>query len=605
MMEEKLGVTEAQIIKACYLAIKAHKSSSSNNNNIGYIKESSSEDGASVFAFGGSWGDEDFYSHEPFGEIIIDASLFPSLKSVGNKEPAKINQGFFRRFQAVLQSLQGEVEKAIKKAKPIIFTGHYSGGPVAILAAVWYLEKYTRSSGVFPCKCLTFGSPLVGDRIFTHALNRENWARFFLHFVGRYDIVPRITLAPYSSLKTEFGQILDFFNPKSKSFQKPSILTSQEALTFFKTVLKNASSVASHAACNLMGSTNSLLEIISNFVALSPYRPSGTFIFCTGNGKLVCVKNPNAVLQILFYCCQPGNESEVKDAASRSLCMDYNKELDDSLLGMQDVVYLDDDDMEIPLSANSNASGDTASVNAALKDLGLSTRARLCLRAAQAFEKKKLEYEKTIDSKIPIIIKMHDVIADYQKTCKDRKIGYYDAFKIQKGTPDFNANVKRLELAGIWDEIVEMLKRYELPDGFESRPEWVELGTKFRKLVETLDIANYYRHSKDEDTGTYLRDGGRPKRYKYTQRWYEHAHRLSEDSSSETIFWAKVEELKRKPFEEVKNQIVDLEKQVSEWVRKGELDDDVFLEKSTFVEWLKTLQQKHRYESCLRLEFGH
>ncbi|KAJ0805228.1 putative carboxylesterase [Helianthus annuus] len=598
-MEEKLGVTEAQMIKACCLAVRSHKSS-------GYIKESGSED--TVFAFGGSWAHQDFYSHEPFGEITIDPSLFPSLKSVGNNEPAKINQGFFRRFQALLlQTLQAEVEKAIKKAKPIIFTGHSSGGPVAILAAVWYLEKYTRSSGD-PCKCLTFGSPLVGDRIFTHALNRENWARFFLHFVGRYDIVPRITLAPYSSLKTEFGQILDFFNPKSSNFHKSSILISQEALTFFKTVLKNASSVASHAACNLMGSTNSLLEIISSFVELSPYRPSGTFIFCTGNGKLVCVKNPNAVLQILFYCCQPGDESEVKDATSRSLYMDYNKELEDSLLGMQDVVYLDDDDdddTEIPLSANTNASGDTASINAALKDLGLSTRARLCLRAAQAFEKKKLEYQKTIDSKIPMIIKMHDVIADYQKACNDRKIGYYDAFKIQKGTPDFNANVKRLELAGIWDEIVEMLKRYELPDGFESRPEWVELGTKFRKLVEPLDIANYYRHSKDEDTGTYLRDGGRPKRYKYTQRWHEHAHRLNEGSSSETIFWAKVEELRRKPFAEVKDQIVGLEKQVREWVQTEELNNDVFLEKSTFVVWWKTLPQQHRSESCLRLQFGH
>ncbi|MFS7912454.1 putative carboxylesterase [Helianthus anomalus] len=204
-----------------------------------------------------------------------------------------------------------------------------------------------------------------------------------------------------------------------------------------------------------------------------------------------------------------------------------------------------------------------------------------------------------------MIIKMHDVIADYQKACNDRKIGYYDAFKIQKGTSDFNANVKRLELAGIWDEIVEMLKRYELPDGFESRPEWVELGTKFRKLVEPLDIANYYRHSKDEDTGTYLRDGGRPKRYKYTQRWHEHAHRLNEGSSSETIFWAKVEELRRKPFAEVKDQIVGLEKQVREWVRTEELKNDVFLEKSTFVEWWKTLPQQHRSESCLRLQFGH
>lgn len=237
---------------------------------------------------------------------------------------------------------------------------------MAILAAVWYLEKYTRAKGRFPCNCVTFGSPLVGDRIFTHALNRENWSRFFLHFVGRYDIVPRITFSPLSSIENEFGQILDFFNPKSRNFQKQLIPISQEALSFFKKVLKNASSVASHAACNLMESTNSLLEIISSFVELSPYRPCGTYIFCTGNGKMVAVKNPYAVLQILFYCSQPGDEGEVRNAASRSLYMDYNNELEESLLGMQDIVYLDDE-IEIPLSSHSNS----ASVNTALKDLGL------------------------------------------------------------------------------------------------------------------------------------------------------------------------------------------------------------------------------------------
>lgn len=234
-----------------------------------------------------------------------------------------------------------------------------------------------------------------------------------------------------------------------------------------------------------------------------------------------------------------------------------------------------------------------------------STRARLCLRAAQAFEKQKLQNEKMIDSKKLNIIKTQDMIADYQKACRDRKIGYFDAFKIQKGNDDFNANVQRLELAGIWDEIVEMLKRYELPDGFESRKEWIELGTKFRKLVEPLDIANYYRHSKDEDTGTYLRDGGRPKRYKYTQRWYEHAHKLKEGSSSETIFWAKVEEMRRKPFEAMKEQIVAFEKEVSEWVQKEALGKDIFLERSTFVEWWKTLPEKHRSGSCLKAHFGN
>ena len=165
--------------------------------------------------------------------------------------------------------------------------------------------------------------------------------------------------------------------------------------------------------------------------------------------------------------------------------------------------------------------------------------------------------------------------------------------------------MKGLKLAGIWDIIVEMLKWYELPHKFESNEDWIKLGTKFRKLVKPLDIANYYRHSKDEDTGTYLREGGRPKRYKYTQRWREHAEKLDEGASSETTFWAKVEELKRKTYEKTKEQVIDLEKQVNEWVEKEEIWKDVFLEKSTFVEWWKTLPQKHRSESCLKVHLAN
>ncbi|GKB16309.1 EDS1L-like protein [Tanacetum coccineum] len=194
---------------------------------------------------------------------------------------------------------------------------------------------------------------------------------------------------------------------------------------------------------------------------------------------------------------------------------------------------------------------------------------------------------------------MHNVIADYQKACEDQKIGYYDTFKIQKGNEDFEANVKRLELAGIWDEIVEILKRDELPDGFESNDDWIKLGTKFRKLVEPLDITNYYRHSKDEDIRTYLREDGRPKRYKYTQRWREHAQKLEEGASSETTFWAKNEEPKRKTYEKTEEQIIGLKKQVNEWVEKEEVGKDVFLGKYTFVEWWITLLEKHRSESCL------
>ena len=63
-------------------------------------------------------------------------------------------------------------------------------------------------------------------------------------------------------------------------------------------------------------------------------------------------------------------------------------------------------------------------------------------------------------------------------------------------------NVSRLELTGIWNEINEMLKEFQLPDDIEEKPEFIELGTIYHRLVKPLDIANFYRHSKDKDKET-------------------------------------------------------------------------------------------------------
>lgn len=213
-------------------------------------------------------------------------------------------------------------------------------------------------------------------------------------------------------------------------------------------------------------------------------------------------------------------------------------------------------------------------------------------------ERQKTKNQVNIDSNRDSIRKGLNEIQAYQTKCEVRKVGYYDAFKLQKDINDFNANVKRLELAGIWDEIIEMLKRYELPDGFEGRKEWIELGTRFRRLVEPLDIANYYRHLKNEDTGPYM-VRARPKRYRFIQRWLEHAEKIPAVSSSESCFWAEVEELRAMPFEETKERIVRLERQTLNWLHDGHLGKDIFFNESTFCKWWRCLPPKHQSESCI------
>ncbi|KAK9995877.1 hypothetical protein SO802_020563 [Lithocarpus litseifolius] len=589
------------IQKACSLAVKAHNKSSQKSYILDLVKTGGSS--YVIFAFPGYWSENDWYDGEPFGETKINLDLFPSLRSIGTDEHAKVNKAFQQIFVDKIsrnQDFINEVKRAKNEKKQIVFTGHSTGGSVATLATIWFLEKYWRSessdaSAASPL-CLTFGCPLTGNHIFSHALRREKWASFFIHFVMRYDIVPRIMLAPISSIKQEFQPILHFLNPKST---RASTNTPPEASNFYTNVMKNASSVASHAACSLMGNTNLLLETMTNFTALSPYKPFGTFVFCTGNRKLVILSNPDAVLQLLFFSSQLDNEAECPDVAQRSLQQhfSYGNELKDCYAVLLESLE------KLPLSGDSTTtSSDIATINAALKDLGLSTRARLCLSAAGELEKRKIGNKNSIDLKKADIAMKY--LQEYQLSCRHKGPGYYDAFKIHKTEEDFKANVQRLELAGIWDEIIEMLKRYDLPDAFEGEKEWIEFGTKYRRLVEPLDIANYYRHSKGVDTKAYMVMGSRPKRYRFTQRWLEHAQRLPAGSCGESCFWADVEELRIKTggkegFAPFQDKVLQLEEQAKKLINNGVLDKDVLMENSTFMVWWKKQPEPHKLASCI------
>ncbi|KAL1541551.1 Lipase (class 3), variant 2 [Salvia divinorum] len=585
---EKIGLKEDVIQRACRLSMKAHEKAPGKP----YIHEKTRGSNDVLFAFPGSWCVDDWYTRDPFGEVKVDVSKFPCIRSVGNEEIGSVNEAFATRFNTLLSRspLAAEVEKAMSERKQVVFTGHSSGGATAILAAIWCFEKYIRSnhSQTTPL-CVTFGSPLAGDHVFCHALRRENCSRCFFHFVMRHDVVPRITLAPLSNIQPWLHGVLESLNPRSQFHLQDT----SAASGFLLSVMRNALSVASHAACNLKGCTSLLLETVASIVELSPYRPFGTFVFCPGNGKLVVVDNPDAVLQLLFFCLQLSPEEENTEFLHKMMRDHflYESELEESL-NMQDVIYLDSL-VNIPLDAHA-----TTSYAAALNDLGLTAQARLCLRAAGEMERQKMENQRRIDSNKDTIREALKKIHEYKTSCEIKKIGYYDTFKIQKDITDFHANVKRQELSGIWDEIVEMIKRYELPDGFEGRKEWVELGTLFRRLMEPLDIANYYRHLLNEDTGPYMVKA-RPKRYKFTQKWREHAEGMVAGGSSETTFWAEVEELRAKPYDQIRDEVLRLEQDLYAWVSKGWMGTDVFLEGSSFSKWWKALPLEHRSGSCI------
>ncbi|XP_019081952.1 protein EDS1 [Vitis vinifera] len=226
----------------------------------------------------------------------------------------------------------------------------------------------------------------------------------------------------------------------------------------------------------------------------------------------------------------------------------------------------------------------------------------LCLQATGELEKLKSRNQDKIinDYKQKIEGELRK-LSKYKEKAETCGLGYYDSFKLQEKEDGFQANVSRLVLAGYWDEMMEMLKAYKLPDEFEKSHDCIRLGTDYRRTVEPLDIANFYRHAKDEETGFYVKKGTRPKRYRYIQNWLEHAEKKPSGSRSESCFWAEVEDLRIKTRSngsspEIKQKVLQLGQNLIKWIDDESLGKDVLLENSTFVKWWKPLPPEYKSE---------
>nr|ABR45998.1 enhanced disease susceptibility 1 [Arabidopsis thaliana] len=575
-----------------------------------------------IFAFQPSFSEKDFFDPDnksSFGEIKLNRVQFPCMRKIGKGDVATVNEAFLKNLEAIIDprtSFQASVEMAVRSRKQIVFTGHSSGGATAILATVWYLEKYfIRNPNVYlEPRCVTFGAPLVGDSIFSHALGREKWSRFFVNFVSRFDIVPRIMLARKASVEETLPHVLAQLDPRKSSVQE----SEQRITEFYTRVMRDTSTVANQAVCELTGSAEAFLETLSSFLELSPYRPAGTFVFSTEK-RLVAVNNSDAILQMLFYTSQASDEQEWSLIPFRSIRDHHSYEELVQSMGKKLFNHLDGEN----------------SIESTLNDLGVSTRGRQYVQAALEEEKKRVENQKKIIQVIEqerFLKKLAWIEDEYKPKCQAHKNGYYDSFKVSNEENDFKANVKRAELAGVFDEVLGLMKKCQLPDEFEGDIDWIKLATRYRRLVEPLDIANYHRHLKNEDTGPYMKRG-RPTRYIYAQRGYEHYilkpnGMIAEDvfwnkvnglnlglqleeiqetlknSGSEcgSCFWAEVEELKGKPYEEVEVRVKTLEGMLREWITAGEVDEkEIFLEGSTFRKWWITLPKNHKSYSPLRV----
>lgn len=182
------------------------------------------------------------------------------------------------------------------EAKSIVITGHSLGGATASLCTLWLLSYLRSISSSISVLCITFGSPLLGNKSFSKAILRERWGGNFCHVVSKHDIMPRLLFAPMLPPHTaHLNFLLQFWHLSMTSPQFGSQfgrlavqISEQEKAQLFAFVMAHLGAAAAAAAATQEGEMS----------VQSPFHPFGSYFFVSEQGA-VCVDSATTVIQMM------------------------------------------------------------------------------------------------------------------------------------------------------------------------------------------------------------------------------------------------------------------------------------------------------------------
>ncbi|OIW06682.1 hypothetical protein TanjilG_04076 [Lupinus angustifolius] len=414
-----------------------------------------------------------------------------------------------------------QLKDEITSSTQLIVTGSGLAGSVASLFTIYLLD--TNGSGKNRPLCITFGSPLIGDKKLQESISRSStWNSCFLNVVSHNDPLPRLFITNKTTSYMPFGTFL---------------LVSDEGST---------------------SSENSefILELL---VALSSTN----------------VQNQG------FQSAEYGNivESLFRKVICKNLTSQAeNINLSDSLL---------------------------ASISLQLLALGL---APLIQESNISKKLKTLEVKFIMDKrtlfdpsrKLNVLKKDMAQLEWYKKKTKNQGIGYYDSFRNMYSHFDLDVIGFQKNLTKYWEKMVEEAEMKPQKEGSQFRTRWLYAGTNYRRMVEPLVIAEYYR-----DKGQDYVNKKRSKHLKKLENWLNEGNERTRDSLNKTnkhnvesiltldsCFWAHVEEaiIACKEFKELnnekaKNKLDEFEKYVYNLLKNYAVSPEIFLSGSSYIKW--------------------
>ena len=99
-------------------------------------------------------------------------------------------------------------------------------------------------------------------------------------------------------------------------------------------------------------------------------------------------------------------------------------------------------------------------------------------------------------------------LEQYKKVSKDDRVGYYDRYKNVINTSNIDLVKHKKILTCYWEEMVDQAEKRPQTVSASLRTRSLFGVTNYRRMIEPLDIANYYKAGKQG----YMNQG-RPKHY--------------------------------------------------------------------------------------------
>ncbi|XP_027073715.2 senescence-associated carboxylesterase 101 [Coffea arabica] len=491
---------------------------------------------------------------ERVGTDLVSADEIAGFFSMFDFVRTKVNPSFsVHKAAASLFSSHMHLLSLLKEkhgnSRPLIITGQSMGGSIASLFTLWLLGDIPTKATKRPL-CVTFGSPLLGDRNFQNAISeRPTWNSCFLHVVSPQDPIPKTFVSSYG-------------------------------------YLSNSS------------------------ISQTGYMPVGTFLFCSErDGDSACFEEPRSVVQLMLAM---SSELEEEQRQKRNFQnVDYGLILE--RLKRYNPVRKEYSPLHQsninPVEAETMIQLEAIGVKRLQGNQGNRMTTSLIANVASWTEDYLTQRRNIFDpTKKLNDIKIDMAYLEWYKKVSVEQGGYYDSYKLWrwKSRDEIKSRheiMKRKRiLTRYWRGIVDEAEQMPQKEGLAFRTRGLYAGTNYRRMVEPLDIAEYYGEGKKD----YLTQG-RPKHYRLLEQWLNEdkqpgtgnrnsrskACSLTEDS----CFWAHVEEAticcnvlkdgqsSLKDRETSRKRLVEFEQYAMDLINTYSVSVEVFLEQSSFMQW--------------------